>query len=410
MSSSIQLKRRIGGAQAAPAGANVEGELAVFFPGAAGGTGRPTLYANDGGGFRIMNPETHVSVQSVNVPINSAGNTLSQDIAALPMTTLNHDSVVVFDWNGSSYLYTGNADSIGTGTPVVPAGDYLPVGAATKAPQVLDWSARVEPDIGAAYTAWHGGAGTPDFTGSPVFIAWTDHKLYILSDVLNPSSSASYIAISAPPGNPQVADFTAVPTANNATDIGSAYTAFIAAGQTLDVKAGTTIVKWGATSAAYYILTDPTAPAVAGNWSQISPDAVAALDFKAAVDVTQPRMDDADPTSPVGWASGSFALIAASGTTSTATNTGGKSWADIGVPATINQGDLMIWDGTAFHILALETDLSAYLQLAGGTMADGAGIIFDTTTAAAGAGAATVIIIDGKGGSLKDVVVDAGTY
>ena len=410
MSSSIQVKRRIGGAQAAPTGTNIEGELVLYFPGAAGGVARPTLYANDGGGFRTVNPETHVGVQNLIVPSAAAGNTLSQDIAAMAMTTLNHDSVVLFNWGGGSFLYTGNADSIGTGTPVVPTSDYVAVGASPKDTQILDWTGRVEADLGAAYVAWNAGAGNPDYTGDPVFIEWKDHQLYALTDAANPGTSTSYTAVAAATSDPQVADFTAVPGANSAPDIGAAYTAFLAAGQTLDVTAGATVAKWGATAPAFYVLTDSTAPAVAGNWSKVSPDAVAALDFKAAVDVTQARMDDADPTSPSGWPSGSFALIAASGATSAGANAGGNTWADIGVPPTINQGDLMIWDGATFHILALETDLSAYLQLAGGTMADGAGIIFDTTTATAGAGAATVVVIDGNGGSLKDVVLDAGTY
>ena len=53
----------------------------------------------------------------------------------------------------------------------------------------------------------------------------------------------------------------------------------------------------------------------------------------------------------------------------------------VGAGPSASQGDMLIWDGTNLHVLAQETDLTAYLALAGGTMADGAGITFDTTTA-----------------------------
>jgi hypothetical protein len=77
----------------------------------------------------------------------------------------------------------------------------------------------------------------------------------------------------------------------------------------------------------------------------------------------------------------------------------------------IKSGDMMLFDGTNWHVVPNETDLNAYLALAGGTMADGAGITFDTTTASGGtAGAASVTVIDGKGGSINNCVIDAGTY
>jgi hypothetical protein len=71
----------------------------------------------------------------------------------------------------------------------------------------------------------------------------------------------------------------------------------------------------------------------------------------------------------------------------------------------------MMWDGSAFHIMANEVDLSAYLPLAGGTMADGAAVAFDTTAAqATPGGAAGLTIIDGDGGTVDNVVIDGGTW
>ena len=61
--------------------------------------------------------------------------------------------------------------------------------------EVYDWSARVEADVGAAYTAWNGGAGTPDYVGKVVFVRWSDAKTYALTDPANPGTAASYAVV-----------------------------------------------------------------------------------------------------------------------------------------------------------------------------------------------------------------------
>lgn len=77
----------------------------------------------------------------------------------------------------------------------------------------------------------------------------------------------------------------------------------------------------------------------------------------------------------------------------------------------VKSGDALLFDGTNWHHVPNATDLNAYLALAGGTMADGAAVTFDTTTAAGTAGgAASLAIINGAGGTVDNVVIDGGTF
>lgn len=67
MSSLLKIKRRINGAAGAPTGTNVEGELALNFPGAAGDTTKPELWANDGGGWRVVNPTAAINLSLIHI-------------------------------------------------------------------------------------------------------------------------------------------------------------------------------------------------------------------------------------------------------------------------------------------------------------------------------------------------------
>ena len=66
---------------------------------------------------------------------------------------------------------------------------------------------------------------------------------------------------------------------------------------------------------------------------------------------------------------------------------------------------MVIFDGTNYHLVPNDVDLSAYLPLAGTTAMTG-NIVW---SGASGAKAGTNIV-DGKGGTLDNVVVDAGTF
>lgn len=120
---------------------------------------------------------------------------------------------------------------------------------------------------------------------------------------------------------------------------------------------------------------------------------VSSLTYRGNADLT------AAYTAPAtAWAPGDFATVQTTGTAV-------ASWPGLTGNEAVNAGDLAIWDGTNFHIIANEVDLTAYLALAGGTMADGAAITFDTTTGGPGS-----TILNGDDGTLDAVRIDGGTY
>lgn len=83
----IQIKRRIGGTDAPPASGNV-GELAIRFPGAAGDSDQPELWANDGQHFRLVNPPD-APAPDLTPYLQKAGGTMTQDAGlsfAVPLT------------------------------------------------------------------------------------------------------------------------------------------------------------------------------------------------------------------------------------------------------------------------------------------------------------------------------------
>lgn len=426
MASQIQVKRRIGGTQAAPTGANIEGDVALFFPGAAGDATKPTLYANDGGGWRIVNPDPNVSVSNWNIPQPTGGwgADAATDINALAAArTIAQGEIVIVSWNGNAYAFTGGAGdwgATGAATPgtAVTNAMLTPLGAAPPAPHTIDLTGQnTAADIGAAYTAWNTLAPTTNVTTSGTNLAAWNGQVYVLTNLASPGTAASWTPISQDIQS-EVIDFTGMAAGiSGAADIGAAYTAWNSGAGTPDYTGSVVIVKFG-DPAEFYILTDPANPGTAASYAKISPPAIDAVTFRAALDVTA-ALPDALPYA--GWNTGDFAIISASGAVDTTDNTGGTSWDDVllGAAASVNQGDILLWDGTAFHVLALETDLTAYLALSGGTMTDGAKVTFDTTTAAAlpettaaeiATKQAAMVVIDGAGGTIDNAVLDAGTY
>ena len=426
MASQVKIKRRIGGTQAAPTGANIEGDVAAFFPGAAGDATKPTLYLNDGGGWRIANPDPNVTVSNWNIPQPAGGwgANAETDINALAAPrTVAKGEIVIVSWNGNAYAFTGGAGNwgaTGAGTPgtQVTAAMLTPLGAAPPDPNTVDFSAHnTAADIGAAYTAWNTVNTATNVLTSGVNLAAWNGQVYILTDTANPGTAASWTPISQTIKS-EVVDFTGMAAGiSGAADVGAAYTAWNTGAGTPDYNSNVTIVKFG-DPAEFYILTDPANPGAAASYDKISPPTIDAVTFRAALDVTTALPD----TLPYdGWNVGDFAIIQKSGAVDTTDNAGGTSWDAVllGAAASVNQGDILLWDGSAFHVLALETDLTAYLARSGGSMTDGAKVTFDTTTAAAlpattpaeiATKEAAMVIIDGAGGSLDNCVLDCGTY
>lgn len=429
MANQVALKRRINGATGAPSPVTgyKEGEVVLNFPGAAGGTTKPEMWAFDGSAFRRVNPDASIQVVSKTVP--KGGATWATDVAAemnaaAAVWTVTAGQVPIVTWNGNAYAFTGGAGTWGAtaaaqpGTPTT-MGMFAPLGASGSDPEVVDWSARTEADLGSAYTAWHTGAGTPDFKGGVSIVKWKDNNFYLLTNLGSPSNAGSYKLISKTPNNLAFYDW----SARTEADIGAGYAAWHAGAGTPDFSSNLVLVKWKDNQ--LYALTNPAAPATVGSYQVIVP-AIQTVDFKAAVDVTAgypdpPTAGAADTRVPNGMSPGDFVIFSKTGTVDASFSSDGIQWATYGISGTVNQGDMAIWDGTNFHILPIEGDLSLYLSLSGGTMNDGASISFDTTAAQTGAagtgggntaaeGAASVTVIDCDGGKIDGAVIDCGTY
>ena len=211
-----------------------------------------------------------------------------------------------------------------------------------------------------------------------------------------------------------------------AADIGTAATTWLAT-TTNKITGNVVIASFTPTggAAGAYVLTNPSAPGVAGSWVSLG----GAVSYAAAADIvtgtvttqainpaglagaavngaTAPATTDAGKYVRVGangkiaaallpsdgvTLKGAIAATAAAPTTPTKgdsyfINAAGvfpASWT--GIPANTNGklGDRVLWDGAAWHLIPNGTDLNAYLALAGGTMGDTAAITFANPTGAA---------------------------
>ena len=90
-------------------------------------------------------------------------------------------------------------------------------------------------------------------------------------------------------------------------------------------------------------------------------------------------------------------------------STAGKShasWTGIAANTQVEIGDLVIWDGTGWHLVEHAIDTSAYLPFGGGTMVADAKIDWPgAATAEAGK-----VLLDLKGGTIDQALIDCGTY
>jgi hypothetical protein len=100
-----------------------------------------------------------------------------------------------------------------------------------------------------------------------------------------------------------------------------------------------------------------------------------------------------------GIQAGDFATASAAGNSD-------ASWTGITAATKVEIGDLVIWDGSAWHLVEHGIDTSAYLPFAGGTMVADAKIDWPgAATAEAGK-----VLLDLKGGTIDQALIDCGTY
>jgi len=297
MTAQFQNKRRINGAAGAPAAAGAkEGEIALNFPGAAGTTTKPELWAFDGTGWRLVNPTAAVTTQSV---------------------------------------------TLGAGA-----------------------------DIGAAYTAWAALPGNT-LTGSVIIATYgTPAQAYVLTNTSAPGAPSSW------------------------TSLGGA----VAFATSAEILTGTDTTKAinsdglrGATT---------VASAGAADLNKIPRlDVTGKLDLSVLPASATKLAGTLDPTlpPPAGAAAGNMYFVSKAGTVN-ASFTGAS-----GQAAAV--GDTMIFDGTTWYLLADTVDLSAYVPLAGTNLMTG-----NIVWTGAANNRAGVTILDGKGGTIDNVLLDAGTY
>lgn len=264
------------------------------------------------------------------------------------------------------------------------------------------------------------------------------------------SDGAGWRQVNPPPGaiTQQAVDL----NTPGGADVGAAAAAWIAANAAFT---GDMVIGTFGVPAQAYILTNPATPGQAGSWTSLGgavsfatlaemltgTDTIKALNSKGLRDVTldapstgtaaaadankivrldaQGQIDsgflkfgaltyqgNVDVTAAFAapapaWNSGDFGTIQTSGTAD-------ASWNAKGVTGAVKAGDLVIFDGTNYHVIAQETDLTAYLPLAGGTMTNTAAITFGVP-----AGAGLVTRLDGTDAAksrIDNFTIDCGTY
>lgn len=425
MSAIFKIKRRIGGTQAVPGGTGAEGELALYYPGAAGDTTKPSLYASDGAGWRLVNPTVAITTQSVDLGSVAAdvGNAYAAWAAASATNKLTGNVVIgTFGTPKQAYVLTDTANpqtaaswtplggavqfatraEIVTGTNTVKAinpkglGDntvQTPSNPHTNDAQkyiILNGAGKINSgfydvevqhiglpgglNIGAAYTTWAGNAGNT-LTGKLIIADFgTPTKSYILTDPTKPNLVASWQAIG---GAVDVA---------TAAEIHSATANKVV---TADILRGETKVTPDATPAndADYLIRLGATGKIDAGFLPAAPTAM-----RGAKDVTTALVQP-NPA----YKAGDMIFVSAAGAVH-------ASYA--GAAGTqVKAGDSLLFDGTNWHVIPNETDLNDYIPLRGSNQITG-----NLVWAGAAANKAGVTIFDGKGGTIDNVVLDGGTY
>lgn len=296
MTTTIQLKRRVGGAVASPSATGAkEGEIALYFPGSAGGTAKPTLFAYDGAAWRSVNGDLTLGVAALTG--GTAGSSAGIGAAWTGLGTKPTTDIVIATFAGTTYIKTGAGAN---------DADWQMLGAA------IPFASEAETLAGTV----------SDKVLSPALMR---------SATINKSSATQ---------------------TNDANKI-----VRLDANGKIDAK----------------ML--PAAPTQA----------------RGAIDPTVNTSLAAVTPAPTG---GDFFFANKAGAVD-ATFTGLSG-------ATAAVGDMILFDGTNYHLVPSATDMTAYLPLAGSNAMTG--------NIAWNADKAGTVIIDAKNGTIDNVLINAGTY
>jgi hypothetical protein len=217
------------------------------------------------------------------------------------------------------------------------------------------------------------------------------------------------VATSKPTQPVKVLDWSAL--AGNPATITAAYTTWNGLDSTNNVlnPADVTLVKYGS-PADTYMVKDAANPTTAASYFLLHHPADA-LAFTASYDVTQPYVSGTMQPKHIG----DFGLVAK--TASPAGTVIDTSWIPLiegaNANSTLNQGDMLIWDGSKFVLLATEADLTGYVPFSGtpaGTpMTNTAVVTFDVPGGAAPA--SPTVRLDGGDplkSSIDNFTIDCG--
>ena len=367
MTVDIRILNRTAGGDGSPGGTGNAGNLALNFDPAAKGVngGLPKLFASDGTVWVLMNPPaTAPSVGSISLPgAATPGSPTGIGNAWTAFATKPTDPIVIAKYGGTAYVKTG-AGAADT--------DWAPLGSATNfatAAEILtgtEASKAIAPDQLRAYAL----AG-PTGAAGPVA---GDANHMVLLDAVGQVTQAF------------------IPNADaTETLAGALDTKFITPAdlqsRTKDVPGGAGGTAQGA-DAGYLVRLDANGQINAGFLS------IKGLTYRGNLDLT-----GAYPTL-AGLKVGDFGTVQTKGTAV-------ASWPGFTGGEAVEVGDLVIFDGTIWHLVEHGIDTTAYVSKSG------ANAIQNDMTMTWAAPTALITIIDGGNAAtaeIKNVTIGGGQF
>jgi len=360
----LRIKHRLTGAAGSPTGAGFKsGEVAINF----GVTGTPEFWSYDGAAWKQINPPSVVTVANIALVGGTAGSATGIGAAYNAFAPKPTASIVIATFAGTSYIKTGagTADT-----------DWAGMGAATP------FASAAETNTGtnaakAVSPAGLAGSSLNAATGA--------------GGVANVADAGKWVRLSA---TGQIASgFIPAPTVATAAEIvaGTINTKYVTP---LNLKSsskadGSGVGGAAAAADAGYLVALGAGGKISANLLPASPVLV-----KGAHDFTV-----APPAGfTTGLAAGSFYFASANGVV--AAGYVGE------VGTAVKSGDMVLWDGAAWHVVPNATDLNAYLSLAGGTMtAKSSKITWPAATVAT-----PEVYLDLNGGQIDNALIDCGSF
>ena len=440
MSNLVQFLRRVNGATASPSTTGrVEGEMAVNMPGAAGTGTKAYIYFYDGTAWRTANPDVTITTQSVNLGVAAGGiGTAYTTWAGIGGNALTGNVVIGTYGTPSQAFVLTNPAAPGTDASWTSLGGAVAFAVAADAQTGTDTVKAINSDILRKEVIRLLGAATDptaQVTAATSAGAADKGKMAILDT--GGKLDVTLLPAAALKGT----DFASAATVHAGTVADKALNPALLRGETLEAPSGTPandadrIVRLDAAGkiAAGFIVpapvaTQPEAHAGTDAVKAITPktlrgealeapstgaasaadhDKLVMLDSNGQIDTkflkaVPTKVLGAQDTTiapatvpPGGFVAGDMVFANKAGTVH-------AGWAGSAVGSLIKSGDMLLYDGAGWHEIPNETDLNAYVPLAGTALMAG--------SIAWAADQTGTDIIDGKNGNAVNLHLDCGTY